>query len=57
MQVVDHLGEDIRRLLIAGLIQNEETDRPFSHGKLLNRRRLVAVQLSQQNGAPDGPDG
>lgn len=41
MQVVDDLGEDIGRLLVASLVKDEEADAPFSHGKLRNRRRLV----------------
>ena len=43
--MVDDLGEDIGRLLVASLIEDEETDAPFSHGELRHRRRLVAEQL------------
>lgn len=43
MQVVDHLGEDVARPLIAILIYQKEPQAPFPHRKLLHGRRLVAA--------------
>lgn len=48
MQVVDNLGEDVARPLIAILIYQEEPYAPLPHRKLLHGRRLVAAASGQK---------
>lgn len=48
VQVVDDLCEDFARMLVAVLIEQVQTDAPFPHGKLGNRRGLITARRKKR---------
>lgn len=46
MKVVDNFVEALGRVLVAGIIDHEQLDAPFPHGKLCNGGRLITMSIN-----------
>lgn len=52
VQVIDYLGEDVGRPLVAILVQNVQPQAPFPHGKLGHGRGFIATEDAQHSIPP-----